>query len=101
MSSEAAPKCNKLTLSPAERSRRFRQMGRFGTYTCRIRIDDAKIEWLVNRGYLRPSERDDLSAVGQAISLFVGDTARKLPKRAAEKQPRRSTAKRLRSASEQ
>jgi hypothetical protein len=38
-----------------------------------IKINDAKIEALVKRGYLMPSERDDSSAITQAANLFLWD----------------------------
>ena len=38
-----------------------------------ININDAKIEALVKRGYLTPRERDDPSAITQAINLSFWD----------------------------
>jgi hypothetical protein len=35
---------------------------------------------LLKRGYLWPNERDDLTALRQAVILFIWDTLRKTPK---------------------
>jgi hypothetical protein len=71
----------KVPLSPAERSRLYRRGLRVGTQSIPITITDERIEGLVKRGYLGSSERDDLSAIQQAISLFVWDTLRKVGSR--------------------
>lgn len=63
--------------SPAERLRRYeegvRRRRRRLSCPVQIKIDDAKIEALVKRGYLMPNERDDDSAIEQAASLFLWD----------------------------
>ena len=66
--------------SPAERLRRYEAgLRRRRGSSCRaqIKIDDAKIEALVKRGYLMPNERDDDSAIEQAVSLFLWNSLAK------------------------
>jgi hypothetical protein len=58
----------------AERWRLYQRRLRLRTPSCQIRIDDAKINALVRRGYLEPSERDDPIAIEQAANLFVWDS---------------------------
>jgi hypothetical protein len=68
-------------LSPAERSRLYRRRFRGPRELVKIRISDEKINGLVKRGYLGQNELDDPQAIKQALSLFLWDTLRKLPKR--------------------
>jgi hypothetical protein len=79
--SASNPLHNKLPLSPAERLRLYRRGLRVGMQLIPITITDEKIEGLVKRGYLGPSERDDLSAIEQALTLFVSDALRKVRSR--------------------
>ena len=61
--------------SPAERLRLYREgiRHRPRRVCFEIKMNDARIEALVKRGYLKPSERDDTSAITQAINLFIWD----------------------------
>jgi hypothetical protein len=45
-----------------------------------IRITEKRISALVKRGYLGADERDDLNAIGQAMTLFLWDSLREIPK---------------------
>lgn len=69
-------KALKTPLSPAVRLRLYRQGRRLRRHAfhAEINIDDAKIEGLIKRGYLQPSERDDASAIEQAANLFFWDS---------------------------
>jgi hypothetical protein len=57
--------------SPAERFRLYQRGIRQRSACFQININDAKIEALVKRGYLKPRERDGPSAITQAINLFI------------------------------
>ena len=61
-------------LSPAERSRLYRQRFRPPRHRLRIRVSDENINDLVKRGYLGPDEFDDDQAISQALSLFLWDS---------------------------
>ena len=61
------------TLS-CERLRRYREGRRRREISVPIKITDGQIGALVKRGYLELSERDDQSAILQAINLFVWDS---------------------------
>jgi hypothetical protein len=64
--------------SPAEREQRYLQVLRElrDPKFYQIRITGM----LLKRGYLWPNERDDLTALRQAVILFIWDTIRKIPK---------------------
>ena len=63
------------TASPAEREQRYQQVLRElrDPKFYQIRITGM----LLKRGYLWPNERDDLTALRQAVILFIWDTLRK------------------------
>ena len=65
-------------LSPAEREQRYQQVLRElrDPKFYQIRITGM----LLKRGYLWPNERDDLTALRQAVILFIWDTIRKTPR---------------------
>src|SRR5271169_3883743 len=62
--------------SPAERLRLYREgiRHRPRRVCFKIKMNDARIEALVKRGYLKPSERDDTSAITQAQSATTDST---------------------------
>jgi len=75
-----------LPLSPAERAQRYRLRLREVRRDPRrqrlpIRITDQIIKGLVKHGYLGPQERENLTAIRQAVSLVIWDELPKLPKR--------------------
>jgi hypothetical protein len=43
-------------------------------------MTDKTIRGLIKRGYLGPEERDNLTAIRQAMSLFLWDDLREKPK---------------------
>jgi hypothetical protein len=62
-----------MLLSKAERARRYRQglrELRGPTFLRRIRMTDKTVRGLIKRGYLGPEERDNLTAIQQAMSLL-------------------------------
>ena len=69
-------------LSPAERAERYRR----GLRELRdpksypIPITEEFVRGLLKQGYLWPNERDDLTALRQAVILFIWDMIRKTPK---------------------
>ncbi len=77
-----------LPLSPAERALRYRRGLR---ELCRprrrlpIRITDQIIKGLVKRGYLGPQERENSTAIRQAVSLVLWDELGKRGKRSRAK----------------
>jgi hypothetical protein len=70
-------------LSRAELEHRYRQglrKLRGPTFLRRIRMTDKTVRGLINRGYLGPEERDNLTAIQQAMSLFLWDDLREQAK---------------------
>ena len=69
-------------LSPAERAGRYRRLmlGPRGSYRVPLKITEKRIRALVKGGYLGTDERDDLSAIGQAMSLFLWDAMQQTSK---------------------
>ena len=65
----------KSPLSPAERAERYQRLllGPRGSHRVPVKITEKRISALVKRGYLGADERDDLNAIGQAMSLFLWD----------------------------
>ena len=70
----------KSPLSPAERARRYRRLMPKGSYQVHFKITEKRISALVKRGYLGADERDDLTAIGQAMSLFLWDAMQQASK---------------------
>jgi hypothetical protein len=69
-----------MPLSRAERAHRYRQWLRKlrgPIFRRRIRVTDKSIKGLVKRGYLWPEERENSTAIRQAVSLFLRDALRK------------------------
>jgi hypothetical protein len=79
----------KFPLTPAERSRLYRQRVRPPRCRLKIRVSDATIKGLVQRGYLGPDESDDHQAIRQALSLFVWDALPGAPRQTASKAAKR------------
>jgi len=65
-----------MPLSPAERLRLYRRGLRVRRRSFPITIINEKIQGLVKRGYLGPSERDDLGAIEQAQAAAGGHNFR-------------------------
>jgi hypothetical protein len=59
--------------TPAERMRCYRHRQRRQWRSVRIEISVVEIDALVKRGYLDPSSRDDLAAIGEAATAFISD----------------------------
>jgi len=57
----------------AERMRQFRRRKRYGMQTIRISLSAGDIATLVEKGYLDPNQREDLSAVGRSAKVFISD----------------------------
>jgi hypothetical protein len=69
-------------LSRAELEHRYRKglrKLRGPTFLRRIRMTDKTVRGLIKRGYLGPEERDNLTAIQQAMSLFLWDDLREQP----------------------
>jgi hypothetical protein len=58
--------------TPAERMRLFRKRRKFRRRVAKVEVDPAEIDALIQRGYLDPSDRDDLEALGAAVSVLFG-----------------------------
>ena len=56
-----------------QRMRSYRQLQRRQWRSIRIEIAAVEIDALVKRRYLDPSNRDDLSAIGEAATAFISD----------------------------
>ena len=72
-----------MPLSRAELAHRYRQglrKLRGPTFLRRIRMTDRTVRGLIKRGYLGAEERDNLTAIHQAMSLFLWDDLREQPK---------------------
>jgi hypothetical protein len=59
--------------STAQRMRRYRRRRRLRRLTVRIEVDQFEADALVKRGYIDETERDDLTAIGDAVSAFISD----------------------------
>jgi hypothetical protein len=75
-----------MPLSRAELARRYREglrKLRRPIFRRRIGVTNKTIRGLVKRGYLRPEERENSTAIHQAVNLFVWDELleRRKPKR--------------------
>ena len=72
----------KSPLSPAERAERYQRLllGPRGSHRVPVKITEKRISALVKRGYLGADERDDLNAIGQAMSLFLWDAIQQASK---------------------
>ncbi len=57
----------------AERMRSYRQRRRRKWQSVRIEMAVAEIDALVQRRYLDPKNRDDLTAIGEAATAFISD----------------------------
>jgi len=55
----------------AERMRRSRDRRSKGLRCCVLELRDTEIDALVRRGFLAEGEKDDKSAVGQAMRAFL------------------------------
>ena len=60
-------------LSPAARSRLYRQKLRSANRSVSIAVNDKWVDDLMKLGYLAENEMDDKRAIGEALSLFVSD----------------------------
>jgi hypothetical protein len=59
--------------TPAERMRSYRNRRRRQWQSVRIELAAVEIDALVERGYLDPKNRDDLTAIGEAATAFISD----------------------------
>jgi hypothetical protein len=59
--------------TPAERMRLFRKRRKFRRRVAKVEVDPAEIDALIRRGYLDPSDRDDLEALGAAVTACFSD----------------------------
>ena len=59
--------------TPAERMRLFRKRRKFRRRIAKVEVDPAEIDALIQRGYLDPSDRDDLEALGAAVTACFSD----------------------------
>jgi hypothetical protein len=59
--------------TPAERMRLFRKRRKFRRRVAKVEVDPAEIDALIQRGYLDPSDRDDLEALGAAVTACFSD----------------------------
>jgi hypothetical protein len=59
--------------TPAQRMRSYRQRQRRQWRSVRIEISAVEIDALVERRYLDPKSRDDLTAIGEAATAFISD----------------------------
>ena len=59
--------------TPAERMRTLRKRRKFRRRVEKVEVDPAEIEALIQRGYLDPSDRDDLEALGAAVTACFSD----------------------------
>jgi hypothetical protein len=86
-----------MPLSKAERAHRYRQgLRKLGSPVFRrwIRVTHKTIRGLVKCGYLRPEDRENLTAIHQAVSLFLWDELRAKPKR-TKKRPQAAPRPRI------
>ena len=86
----------KHPLSPAERSRLYRQRIRPPKRRFKIRVTKANIAGLVKRGYLGSNEFEDDRAIRQALGLFLWDSLLGAQRQIASgaQKNRRATSKR-------
>ena len=56
-----------------ERMRLFRKRRKFRRRVAKVEVDPAEIDALIQRGYLDPSDRDDLEALGAAVTACFSD----------------------------
>ena len=59
--------------SAAERMRLLRRRRRFQRRVLQVEINPAELDALVARGYLAAKERDDVGAIGFAVSALLSD----------------------------
>jgi hypothetical protein len=59
--------------TPAQRMRSYRRRQRRQWRSVRIEISAAEIDALMERRYLSPKNRDDLTAIGEAATAFISD----------------------------
>jgi hypothetical protein len=58
--------------TPAERMRLFRKRRKFRRRVAKVEVDPAEIDVLIQRGF-DPSDRDDLEALGAAVTACFSD----------------------------
>jgi hypothetical protein len=74
MDKSAPQKCaTGMPDSPAQRMRRFRRRRRLRRLSVRIDVDQAEIDALIKRGYVEAAQRNDVAAVGHAVTAFISD----------------------------
>jgi hypothetical protein len=59
--------------SPAQRMRRYRRRRRYRRLSVRIEVDQAEIDALIKRRYLKAFQRGDVAAIGDAVGAFISD----------------------------
>jgi hypothetical protein len=59
--------------SPAQRMRRYRRRRRYRRPSVRIEVDQAEIDGLIKQRYLDDAQRDDVAAIGEAVTAFISD----------------------------
>jgi len=57
----------------AERMRQFRRRRRWKRLVVSVELEPAEIEVFVKRGYLDPSDRENLGAIQEAANNFISD----------------------------
>ena len=64
---------NHSSTPAAERMRQYRRRRRHRARPIKIELDVIEIDALVKRRYLEPTDRDDLTAIGDAASALIWD----------------------------
>ena len=59
--------------TPAERMRLFRRRRKFRRQVVKVEVDPREVDALIDRGYIDPKDRDDLEALGAAVTAFFSD----------------------------
>jgi hypothetical protein len=59
--------------SSARRMRRYRRRRRLRLLSVKIEVYQAEIDGLIKRRYLLAAQRDDVAAIGEAVTAFISD----------------------------
>jgi hypothetical protein len=74
MDNSASQKCAaNVPNTSAGRMRRFRRRWRLRRLSVRIDVDQSEIDALIKRGYLETPQRDEVTAIGHAVTALVSD----------------------------